>query len=156
CCEATRGTTLPPLTEGLRSRKTGWRGTSMPLQAGSDPAPRPALGASPRPAGLGLTAPPMALWLHQALHPLQPIYNPGQTLTIAGDLESGRFGAALRMVVAETDPLRLRFSSSGSAIGQEIVDDVEDALEARDFSSHRDPERAATAWIERIFWAPLT
>jgi len=128
----------------------------MPLQAGSDPAPRPALGASRRLTGFGLTAPQMAIWLDQALHPHKPIYNTGQTLTITGELDLARFGAALRMAIAENDALRLRFSSSGSVICQEIVDDVEDGLEARDFSSHRDPERAATAWIERIFWAPLT
>ena len=29
-------------------------------------------------------------------------------------------------------------------------------MEVRDFSSQSDPEAAATAWLERIFWRPLT
>lgn len=104
----------------------------------------------------GLTSPQMAIWLDQALHPQMPIYNTGQTLTISATLDLSRFAAAVRIVISESDALRLRFTQKGATIAQEIVDDVEHGLEVRDFTSLRDPEEGAKEWLERTFWRPLT
>ena len=104
----------------------------------------------------GLTSPQMAIWLDQALHPGKSIYNTGQTLTISAALDLGRFAEALRIVIAENDALRLRFWQQGSVISQQVLENIEDGLQVRDFSSETDPEAGAAAWLERTFWSPLT
>jgi thioesterase domain-containing protein/acyl carrier protein len=122
--------------------------------------PGPAAAFAPSPAAIqgrfGLTSPQMAIWLDQALHPQKAIYNTGQTLTISAALDLGHFAEALRIVIAENDALRLRFSQRGSEISQEVVEDIEHGLEVRDFSSQSDPEACALAWLEQVFWRPLT
>ena len=105
--------------------------------------------------GFALTAPQMAIWADQALHPGKPIYNTGQILTIRGMLDRGRFATALRQVVTESDALRLRFVQQGASVLQYIVDGVDPVLTYRDFSSTEAPETSALSWMEETFWAPL-
>jgi thioesterase domain-containing protein/acyl carrier protein len=102
-----------------------------------------------------LTAPQLAIWLDQALHPGKPIYNTGQVLTIFEDLDVEHFTAALRQVVQENDALRLRFTQAGGRIHQEIVPEVGVPLEQRDFFGESEPEPAALAWLEELFWQRL-
>src|SRR5262245_54166500 len=98
-----------------------------------------------------LTTPQLSIWLDQALHPHKPIYNTGQIVTIPGAINVDRFEAALRLVIAEHDALRLRFLK-GAEILQEVVSEAEPGLDIRGFSTQPDPEIAAQGWIERLFW----
>ncbi len=102
-----------------------------------------------------LTAPQMALWLDQALHPGKPIYNTGQIVTIEAAVDVGLFKKSLTAVVAEQDALRLRFVQRGAEIFQEAVDVLVPQLHVRDFSAEADPAAEAKAWLERLFWEPI-
>lgn len=101
-----------------------------------------------------LTAPQVAIWLDQALHPHKPIYNTGQAITIHAGLDVDHFVAALRSVVEENDALRLRFLK-GADIRQEIASDVDFEVNVRDFAAEDAPDAAADAWIEHLFWEPF-
>ncbi len=102
-----------------------------------------------------LTAPQIAIWLDEALHPERPIYNTGQTLTIRTTLDTNCFVTAVRRVVAENDALRLRFVQRGGEIYQEVADELSVDVELSDFSAEKDPETMATTWLERVFWKPF-
>jgi thioesterase domain-containing protein/acyl carrier protein len=104
----------------------------------------------------GLTSPQLAIWLDQALHPDKPIYNTGQTLAFSGPFDLTSFTSALRSVIGENDPLRLRFAQQGPTVFQQVIDCADDGLEVRDFSADPDPTSSAEAWIETDFWTPLT
>jgi enterobactin synthetase component F len=65
------------------------------------------------------------------------------------------FAAALERVVAENDALRIRLVERDSDILQQVVNEVSVHLEFGDFSGERDPEAAARAWTEQVFWKPL-
>jgi hypothetical protein len=125
----------------------------MALPANEDGGPDVAVAAGP----FELTAPQMAIWLDQVMHPKRPIYNTGQTLTIRTALDVDRFAAALRRTVAANDSLRLRVFQRGGRVLQEVVapDDVEFGIDLHDVSAEADPDAAAAAWIERTFWTPL-
>ena len=104
---------------------------------------------------VALTEPQLPIWVDQSLYPAKPIYNVGQTLTLRADIDVDRFGLALQTVVAEHDALRLRFIECEDGCRQFAASDVSVELEFRDFSKETNPEAAATAWIDDLFWKPL-
>ena len=104
---------------------------------------------------MGLTSAQIPIWIDQSIFPQKPIYNTGQTLRLRTAFDVNRFVEALDQVVAENDALRLRFVESDDLVHQEVMDEVAVNLEYRDFSNHSDPESAAQAWIERLFWKPF-
>ena len=103
----------------------------------------------------GLTMPQLAILFDQALHAQKPIYNTGQTLLIQGDVDLSRFKAAVDQAASENDALRLQIVQRGSQLLQEAVSDVDGRLEFVDCSLERDPDRAASTWMERVFWEAL-
>jgi hypothetical protein len=102
-----------------------------------------------------LTDAQIPIWLDHSFYADKPIYNTGQTLTLKVSLQLDRFVEALNLVVAENDALRLRFVQSDNEVGQEVVDSVRVDLQYEDLSHEKDPEAAAKAWIEAIFWKPI-
>jgi amino acid adenylation domain-containing protein len=104
---------------------------------------------------LALTSAQIPIWIDQSIFPQKPIYNTGQTLRLRTALDVDRFLEALDQVVAENDALRLRFVESDDLVHQEVMDEVAVNLAYRDFSNHNDPESAAQAWIEQLFWKPF-
>jgi thioesterase domain-containing protein/acyl carrier protein len=103
-----------------------------------------------------LTAPQMAIWLDQALHRGKPIYNTGQIITISAALDTQRFAQALRDATAENDALRLRFHQNGPQIVQEIADVAAHDMEFQDFSDRAGAGAAARAWLNTVFWQPIS
>jgi amino acid adenylation domain-containing protein len=102
-----------------------------------------------------LTASQIPIWVDQSLYPQKPIYNVGQTLILRTAVDIKCFVAALERVVAENDALRIRLVERDSDIVQQVVNEVFVHLEFGDFSGEREPEAAARAWTEQVFWKPL-
>src|SRR5438445_13823940 len=102
-----------------------------------------------------LTAPQMAMWVPQALFPGRPVANCGVTVAIAGALDLRLFSEAIRILVEETDALRLRVRREGDAVLQEVGDCAGYAIESVDFAGSADPDSAAAKWIDEYYWRPV-
>ena len=92
------------------------------------------------------------LWIEQLYLPDKPIANTGILVTLTGQLDASRFGEAVRIVVSETDTLRIRLSmemmddKGDSALRDGLVQDIEDIDgsigQFLDFARLRDSEAA--------------
>ena len=95
------------------------------------------------------------LWLEQLYLPGKPIANTGLSVTLDGDLDVSTFVEAVRLVVNETDTLRIRLNMDGDLVYQEVVDLPDYLIEQIDFSQSSDPVAAADAWIEEHLWETI-
>jgi hypothetical protein len=107
------------------------------------------------PSSYALTAPQLAIWIDQALHPGRSIYNTGQTITIKAPLNVDHFRTAIHTVVAESEALRLRFFEEGGAVRQQITEVAGPTMQFHDLSSVNSPEDSLQAWIDHEFWSPI-
>ncbi|MFD3687477.1 amino acid adenylation domain-containing protein [Nocardiopsis sp. NPDC058631] len=83
---------------------------------------------------LGLTGAQAGVWYAQQTAPDSPVFNVGQYTDIPSDLDTDRFAAAVRAVVAESDALRVRVVADGDRVGQEVGADVPRELEVVDLT----------------------
>ena len=110
-----------------------------------------------RPASerLVLTTVQAPLWLEQLNLPGKPIANTGLSVTLHGDLDVSTFVEAVRLVVDETDTLRIRLHMERESVYQEVVDLPDYLVEQVDFSQSSDPVAASDAWIEKHLWETI-
>jgi len=110
-----------------------------------------------RPASerLVLTTVQAPLWLEQLNLPGKPIANTGLSVTLHGDLDVSTFVEAVRLVVDETDTLRIRLHMERESVYQEVVDLPDYLVEQVDFSQSSDPAAASDAWIEKHLWETI-
>jgi len=104
---------------------------------------------------LALTTIQAPLWLEQLYLPGKPIANTGISVTLDGDLDVSTFVEAVRLVVSETDTLRIRLKMDGDSVYQEVVELPDYQIEQIDFSQSLDPVAAADAWIEAHLWETI-
>ncbi|WP_323136536.1 non-ribosomal peptide synthetase [Streptomyces anulatus] len=96
---------------------------------------------------LPLTAAQSGMWLAQQINPENPMYSIAECVEIAGEIDSARFGAALRRTVAEAETLRIRFTPGAEGPVQSVVPDPDWPLHTVDVSDDPDPAAAAEAWM---------
>ncbi|UNS98619.1 AMP-binding protein [Streptomyces tubbatahanensis] len=109
--------------------------------------------------GLPLTAAQTGMWYAQQLDPDNPCFRAAEALEIQGPVDPELLERALRRTVAETEALRVRFTTSereGTAGPEEqvrqVVEDCEDwPLPLLDLRGEDDPAAAAHA----LMWADL-
>ncbi|PWV47942.1 non-ribosomal peptide synthetase [Nocardiopsis sp. L17-MgMaSL7] len=87
---------------------------------------------------LGLTGAQAGVWYAQQAAPDSPVFNVGQYTDIPADLDTARFAAAVRTVVAESDALRARVVVDGDRIGQVVGRGVPRELEVVDLTRDGD------------------
>lgn len=104
---------------------------------------------------LALTTMQMPLWIEQLYLPDKPIANTGILVTLTGQLDATTFAEAVRIVVSETDTLRIRLKMEGDSVYQEIVELPDYLVQQIDFSSVADPRAAADEWIEKHLWQTI-
>ena len=95
------------------------------------------------------------LWIEQLYFPDKPIANTGILVTFTGQLDASTFVEAVRIVVSETDTLRIRLNMEGDSVYQEVVDLPDYLVQQIDFSSSADPVAAADEWIEKHLWQTI-
>jgi hypothetical protein len=69
---------------------------------------------------VGLTGAQAGVWYAQQTAPDSPVFNVGQYTDIPADLDTGRFAAAVRTVVDESDALRARVVADSEGLGQTV------------------------------------
>jgi hypothetical protein len=104
---------------------------------------------------LALTTMQAPLWIEQLYFPDKPIANTGILVTLTGQLDASTFVEAVRIVVSETDTLRIRLNMEGASVYQEIVELPDYLVQQIDFSSAADPAAAADKWIEKNLWRTI-
>ena len=104
---------------------------------------------------LALTSMQAPLWLEQLFLPGKPIANTGLSVTLDGHLDVSTFVEAIRLVVSETDTLRIRLTMDGDTAYQRVVALSDYQIEQIDFSHSSDPAAAADAWIEKHLWETI-
>jgi amino acid adenylation domain-containing protein len=95
------------------------------------------------------------LWLEQLYLPGKPIANTGLSVTLDGHLDVSTFVEAVRLVVGETDTLRIRLNMDGDSVYQSVVDFPDYLIGQVDFSQSSDPVASADAWIEEHLWKTI-
>ena len=104
---------------------------------------------------LALTTMQAPLWFEQLYLPDKPIANTGILVTLTGQLDASTFAEAVRIVVSETDTLRIRLRMEGDTAYQEIVELSDYRIHQIDLSSVADPGAAADEWIEKHLWQTI-
>ncbi|MEY9809834.1 amino acid adenylation domain-containing protein [Streptomyces albogriseolus] len=105
---------------------------------------------------LPLTAAQLGIWFAQARDPLSPVFNTGEYVELAGDLDRDRFEEALRTVAEATDALRLRFGTDpDGTVHQHVGPAGEFTLHRVDVSAAENPGAAADAWMDGVLATPL-
>ncbi|WP_306369248.1 non-ribosomal peptide synthetase [Nocardiopsis sp. CC223A] len=95
----------------------------------------------------GLTGAQAGVWYAQQAAPDSPVFNVGQYTDIPADLDTARFSAAVRAVVADTDALRARVVADGGRPVQEVAAEVPRDVEVVDLTGDDGEEGAlARAW----------
>lgn len=95
------------------------------------------------------------LWLEQLHLPGKPIANTAISIVLHGHLDALTFTEAVRLVVNETDTLRIRLNMEGDSVYQEVVDLPDYLVEQVDFSQSSDPVATADAWIGEHMWETI-
>jgi len=75
------------------------------------------------------------LWIEQLYLPDKPIANTGILVTFTGQLDASTFVEAVRIVVNETDTLRIRLNMEGDSVYQKIVELPDYVVQQIDFSN---------------------
>jgi hypothetical protein len=109
----------------------------------------------PSSARLALTTMQAPLWIEQLYLPDKPIANTGILVTLTGQLDASTFVEAVRIVVSETDTLRIRLNMEGDSVYQEVVELPDYLVPQIDFSLSADPVAAADEWIENHLWQTI-
>ena len=89
----------------------------------------------------------LGVWVIQMLEPRNPIFNIAEYLEILGPVDPSLFETALRLVVAETDSLHLRFVEMDDGPRQFLLPKLNWVMPFIDVTSEDDPRIAAEAWM---------
>ncbi|MGW5171765.1 amino acid adenylation domain-containing protein [Streptomyces nodosus] len=104
-------------------------------------------------AGLPLTAAQSGMWYAQALDPLSPAQNTAECLEIDGPLDPGLFTQALRQVLSEAEPLRVRVEDGPDGPRQYLHAAPQLPLTVRDLRGD-DAARRAEEWMRDDLTTP--
>ena len=104
---------------------------------------------------LKLTTGQLGVWRDQELDLDNPLYNVGEYLEIRGDLDVGRFEAALRHVVREVEAFHLRFAGDDPEPRQHVAVSDDWPLHVVDVSTAADPRSAAEEWMRADVRRPV-
>jgi hypothetical protein len=106
---------------------------------------------------LPLSSSQREIWFDQMLHEGVPLYNIGGYVHLPGAIDVARFRAAVQLLVARHDALRLVLLDTTDEDGvplQGMVDAWEFETPLHDFSAQSDPRAAAHAWMQARFEEP--
>jgi hypothetical protein len=99
----------------------------------------------------GLTAGQLGIWHALQFVPGSSVFNIGQCLRIDGDLDTGLFGAALRLAMGEAGAGRIRVHEDGEVPRQCVADFGEWPFHLAEVSS----EAAACEWMQADMGRPV-
>ncbi|MGW1998235.1 AMP-binding protein, partial [Embleya sp. NPDC001921] len=118
--------------------------------------PNPGCAAGPSADVLPVTAAQREIWLAEQRSPeAGAALRMGEYLEIDGPIDPGMFEAALRIVVAETDALRVRVVPGEGGPLQIVEHVLPWALTLVDVADEPDPDGAARAWIASDLAQPM-
>jgi amino acid adenylation domain-containing protein/non-ribosomal peptide synthase protein (TIGR01720 family) len=108
-------------------------------------------------SGDDLWAAQRGIWFAQQLGPPSRVHNLAQYTVIEGPLDVTVFGAAVDLVLAETETVRACFGEEDGRIRQYVAPVTAPGLEFRDLSggAASDPEADAVAWMRADMWQPV-
>ncbi|WP_143847095.1 non-ribosomal peptide synthetase, partial [Nocardiopsis sp. JB363] len=99
---------------------------------------------------VGLTGAQAGVWYARLAAPDSPVFNVGQYTDIPTDLDTDRFAEAVRVLVAESDALRLRVVADGDGVAQVVQDGASsepDVLDLRGDDGEEGAVERARAWM---------
>src|SRR5262245_3447304 len=99
---------------------------------------------------VALAARQMQVLIDELFYPDKPITLNGEAVTIDAEIDASLFEEAVRLVVNQTDTLRVGLSLDRETFYAEVRE-LPFTVDRLDLSSAEDPESAATAWIEQAF-----
>ncbi|MET8042187.1 amino acid adenylation domain-containing protein, partial [Micromonospora sp. NPDC005215] len=102
-----------------------------------------------------LSAAQLGVWLAQQLDPGSNRHTVGVRLDIEGAVDPQTFVAATRLVIDETEALRVRFAVDDTGPYQILGHDDEHEVRLVDVSGRPDPRAAAEAWMRQDLTAPV-
>jgi hypothetical protein len=106
-------------------------------------------------ARLPLTMAQVGIWYAQQIDPANPVYNTGEYLEIAGEVDAAVLERALQAVVEEAETLRVRIAEDGDAFWQVLDPDPVLTLPVLDLSARADAEDAALAAMRADLALPV-
>jgi enterobactin synthetase component F len=106
-------------------------------------------------ARLPLTMAQVGIWYAQQIDPANPVYNTGEYLEIAGEVDAAVLERALQAVVEEAETLRVRIAEDGDAFWQVPDPDPVVTLPVLDLSARADAEDAALAAMRADLALPV-
>ncbi len=106
-------------------------------------------------ARLPLTMAQVGIWYAQQIDPANPVYNTGEYLEIAGEVDAAVLEQALQAVVTEAETLRVRIGEDGDALWQLIDPEPAVTLPVVDLSGRVDAEAAAVAAMRADLALPV-
>jgi amino acid adenylation domain-containing protein len=105
--------------------------------------------------GRELMAGQLGIWYAQQLTPDTSVFNIGEYLEIAGDLDLGLFEAALRSAAEEADAMHQRFREDEGVPRQHAGKPDGWPLDVVDVSAAADPRAAAEEWMRADLRRPV-
>ena len=101
----------------------------------------------PAPSQFPLSSAQTGVWMAQQLNPATRSLFLSQAVDLAGPVDAGAFGAAVRQAFAECEALRLRILVGADGFRQEVRAAGKAGLPLIDVSAEPDPAHAAGAWM---------
>jgi non-ribosomal peptide synthetase component F len=109
----------------------------------------------PDAARLPLTMAQVGIWYAQQIDPANPVYNTGEYLEIAGEVDAAALERALQAVVEEAETLRVRIAEDGDALWQVLDPEPVVTLPVVDLSGRVDAEDTAVAAMRADLALPV-
>ena len=97
----------------------------------------------------------LGIWFAQSIDPSSPAYNLAEYLEIDGSIDAALLETALRQVVNEIEPLRVRFVSDVAGPRQIIGPAPDLSMSFIDVSGATDPQAAAEQWMNADLAKPI-
>ena len=107
------------------------------------------------PRCFSLSSTQQSVWLDQLLSPEIPSYNIGVTVQIHGAVDLAVFAAAVRVVIAQHDALRLILSESDGHAQQQVATDLEAPFAYHDWRGEPEARAQALATITQLNRTPF-
>lgn len=106
-------------------------------------------------SGFALTAAQQGVWIDWSIDPLRTNYNIAEYLEIRGQIDLTIFRAALDRVIAEAEPLHVRFVTEAEELRQVPVHGNDWPFTFVDMTSDPTPRASAEKWLEEYLAVPV-
>lgn len=106
-------------------------------------------------SGFALTAAQQGVWIDWSIDPLRTNYNIAEYLEIRGQIDLTIFRAALDRVIAEAEPLHVRFVTEAEELRQMPVHGNDWPFTFVDMTSDPTPRASAEKWLEEYLAVPV-